>query len=48
MREFCSIRLMVVRIVQNSDDSLYFPGVHWVQSGSLAMGADCVDCANFM
>ena len=45
MRKFRSIRMMVVRIVQNSDDSLYFPGVHWIQSGSLVMGADCM---NFM
>ena len=29
MLEICGVCLVVVRMVQNFDDSLYFPGVHW-------------------
>ena len=45
IRKFCSIRMMVVQIVQNLGNLLYFPEVHWAQSGSLVMGADCTNFA---
>ena len=34
-------------MVQNFDDLLYFPGVHWVHLCSLAMGADSANFAWF-
>ena len=33
------------QMVQNFDDLLYFPGVHWVHLCSLAMSADSVNFA---
>ena len=44
-RKICGVHLVMVQTVQNFDDSLYFPGVHWVHLCSLAMGADSTNFA---